>query len=108
MTHPSSDGIHDVAPATFVIFSGIGDENRHFRILVQDLLYATVVNALAGIAPSFLPGVSIFLIIAEILLASQVVGRVLRRGLVGGGRRGVLAIVERLKLEPLADDPTNL
>ena len=71
------------------------------------MLYATVVNALAGISPSLLPRESIFFIIAEVLLASQIVRGVLR-GLVGRGRRGVFAIVERLKLEPLADDTTSL
>lgn len=90
-----------------MILPGIGDENRHFRILVQNLLYATVVNALAEVAPRLLSRVSIFIIITEVLAASQVVGGFLG-GLVGGGRRGVLAIVERLRLEPLADDHTSL
>lgn len=63
-----SYGIYNEAPAALMVLPGICDENRHFRVLIESLLYPAVVDALAAISLVLFLG----LILSAVVLVAQV------------------------------------
>lgn len=77
-----------------MVLARICDENRHLGVLMEDLLYATVVHA-----PSKIPMTSLLriirlrrLIVTQIILMGQVIWRVLARRMTRRRGRGGLAV----------------
>lgn len=87
-TYRCPNGVDDKASPSFMVLAGIGYENRHFRVLIEDLLDATVVYTLPGVllACSSIVG---FLGIAQILRVGNVIWRV-QVGVTAGRRCGIL------------------
>lgn len=44
-SYPRLNGINNIVPACLAVLARVVDENRQLRVLVQDLLDATVVDA---------------------------------------------------------------
>jgi hypothetical protein len=64
-----------------MVLSGIGDQDRHLRVLVEDLLNAAVVNTLTHVSlarflSSIFTGV---IVVAKVLLLRQEGGWILSR-----------------------------
>ena len=79
-----------------MILPGVGDENRHLGVLVEDLLYATVVHTPTKIPMTRRLGIvrPIILLVAKVIFMGQVIGRILARRVTGGRGRGGLAVKE--------------
>jgi hypothetical protein len=62
-----------------MVLSGIGDEDRHLRVLIEDLFYAAIVGTLSVVAMTGgLSVIFLILLVAKILRAGEVIiGRVL-------------------------------
>lgn len=78
-----------------MVLPRIRDENRHLRVLMENLLYTTVVHT-----PSEKPRTSLLstvcpliLFITELILAGQEIGRILAGRVTGGGRRSRLVFI---------------
>lgn len=95
-THPRTDGINNVSAASFMVLASIRDQYRHFRVLVEYLLNATIVNALLATGGLRLANLKIIVVlIFSICQARYIVwrlGRHWRRG------RGDIAIVWSFKI----------
>lgn len=74
-TYSSPNGIDDKASTTFMILASIRNENRHFWVLIEDLLDATIVYTLPRVllACGSIIG---FLGITQILRMGDIVWRV--------------------------------
>lgn len=82
-----------------MILPGISDKDKHLRVLVEDLLYATIVRAPSEISMTRLLSIvcPVVLFVAEVILAGKVVGRILAGRVTGGRWRGRLAVIESWK-----------
>jgi hypothetical protein len=90
--YPGPYGVDNEASAALVILPGVRNENWHFRVLAENLLYTAVVDTLADISWARMPGVillSVVIVAETIARCSGVGGRVSRRT---GGRRGFAVI----------------
>lgn len=93
-TYPSPYSIDDKASATFMVLAGVCDENRHLGVLMEDLLYATVVHAPSKIPMTGLLSIvrlSRFLV-TQVILMGQVIRRVLAGRVTRWRGRGGLAV----------------
>lgn len=80
--YPCADGIDDVSATAFKALAGVGDDDGELWILVEDLLYATIVAArLPARGGGRARGIS------KVIVAVRVAGMADMRG----GRRCVLA-----------------
>lgn len=79
-----------------MVLPGISDKDGHLRVLVEDLLYATIVHAASDVSMTWLLSTicPVVLFVAEIILAGKVVGRILAGRVTGGRWRGRLAVIE--------------
>ena len=79
-----------------MVLARICDENRHLGVLMEDLLYATIVRAPSEISMTRLLSIvcPVVLFVAEVILAGKVVGRILAGRVTGGRWRGRLAVIE--------------
>lgn len=94
--YPSPYSVNNETSSAFMILPGVGDENRHLGVLVEDLLYATVVHTPTKIPMTRRLGIvrPIILLVAKVILMGQVIGRILARRVTGGRGRGGLAVKE--------------
>lgn len=85
-----------------MVLPRIRDENRHLRVLVEDLLYTTVINTppkesrtslLSTVCP-------LILFITKLILAGQEIGRILAGRTTGRGRRGRLLFIKQSYRQP--------
>lgn len=88
-SYPSPYRIDNETSTTLMVLPRIRDENRHLRVLMEDLLYTTVVHTppekpRASLLNTVCP---LILFITELILAGQEIGRILARCVTGGGRR---------------------
>lgn len=87
-TYRCPNCIDDEASPAFMVLAGICYENRHFRVLVEDLLDATVVHTLPRVLLAC-SSIIDFLGITQILRVGDVIWRV-QVGVTAGRRCGIL------------------
>lgn len=97
--YPSPNSIHNEASSTFMVLPGVSDKDGHLWVLMEDLLYATVVRAPSDVSMTRLLSIicPVVLFVAEVILAGKVVGRILAGRVTGGRWRGRLAVIESWK-----------
>jgi hypothetical protein len=85
-TYSSPYRIYNETTAALMVLPGVGDEDRHVRVLVENLFYTAIVMTLSGITVTRLLGAIAFrfILIAQILRSGNVIGRIL----VGQSARG--------------------
>lgn len=78
-----------------MILPRVRDENRHFGVLMENLLYTTIVGTPTEKPMTTLLGIvsSVILFIAEFILAGEEVGRILAGRATGRRRRSRLAVI---------------
>lgn len=111
-TYASPYSIDNKAPSTFMVLASICDENRHLRVLMEDLLYATVVHT-----PSKIPMTRLLLlllriirprnrlIVTQVMLMGQVIRRVLARRMTRRRGRGGLAVKQGCTIISIPSNP---
>ena len=79
-----------------MVLPGVSDKDGHLWVLMEDLLYATVVRAPSDVSMTRLLSIicPVVLFVAEVILAGKVVGRILAGRVTGGRWRGRLAVIE--------------
>lgn len=85
-----SDSIDNKAASTFVILAGIGDQDGHFGVFVENLLNPAVVNTLSWVLFACC-AIGGFLGIAEIIRMSDIVWRI-QVGISAGGRSRIMLV----------------
>lgn len=62
-----------------MVLSGVRDQDRHVRILIENLFYTAIVTTLSRITMTCLLGAIAFrfILIAQILRSGNVIGRIL-------------------------------
>lgn len=79
-----------------MVLPGVSDKDGHLRVLVEDLLYATIVRASSEVSMARLLSIirPVVLFVAKVILTGKVVGRILAGRVTGGRWRGRLAVIE--------------
>ena len=81
--YPCPYSVDNEAPTAFMVLPRVRDENWHFGVLVQDLLYTAIIDTLARIPWALLLGV----ILLRVIVAERISVRVIRRRVRWAGGR---------------------
>jgi hypothetical protein len=105
-TYSSSDSVYDEATTSLVVLPGVGDKDRHLRILIEELLYATVVYTFASVSGTGL----LSIIFGRVIVACFLWLRVVCIGVGGlaGRWRGIVGVVESCICQAMIRQPKTV
>lgn len=99
--YPSPYRVYNKTPTALMILPRIRDENRHLRVLMEDLLYTTVVDTPPEKPRASLSTVfPLILFITNLILAGQEIGRILAGRATGGRRRSRFLFIKQSYRQP--------
>lgn len=89
-TYRCADGIHNEPSSALMVLASVCDQNRHLRVLIEDLLNATIVNTLPRVLLTSNAIVCLFGVTQVFRMGDEI--RRVEVGITAGGR-GIFVLV---------------